>query len=298
MVAKGLVGVAAAGPAGFVAGVGAGLRAEAMGAVIDAAAGDAIGAIVKSGIDRYSPLLMKLDGTLTQEQAALLGILAVSVTLNARELGSMFKAMNGVPASGLAMAGGGGKGAGGGIGGSARLSAANKKQAANAFAKVEETTKHPARTSKALAGEILDPNDWKACTNNAKGGWQHPDWVKNKDGHWHHPYAKDFKGVANRPNVNNPELQEAMLQIFRPEDTLPGGTAGMLRLEVQRGLTTSHAEKAIIRILNLDHIRTSQTLSRLDGISLGKVRRDLIDALKIAGVDTSNLNQALKNIKT
>ena len=110
VVAKGLVGVAAAGPAGFVAGVGAGLRAEAMGAVIDAAAGDAIGAIVKSGIDRYSPLLMKLDGTLTQEQAALLGILAVSVTLNARELGSMFKAMNGVPASGLAMAGGGGKG--------------------------------------------------------------------------------------------------------------------------------------------------------------------------------------------
>ena len=110
VVAKGLVGVAAAGPAGCVAGVGAGLRAEAMGAVIDAAAGDAIGAIVKSGIDKYSPLLMKLDGTLTQEQAALLGILAVSVTLNARELGSMFKAMNGVSASGLAMAGVGGKG--------------------------------------------------------------------------------------------------------------------------------------------------------------------------------------------
>ena len=40
-------------------------------------------------------------------------------------------------------------------------------------------------------------------------------WTKNKDGRWHHPYTKEFKGIPNKPNVQNTKLQKALKDIYR-----------------------------------------------------------------------------------
>jgi hypothetical protein len=107
-------------------------------------------------------------------------------------------------------------------------------------------------------------------------------WSENKDGKWHHPNAKDIKGVHNRPNVRNSKLKEAMDELYRTKDQRPGGTAGELRREFFSGRDTSgHLQKANERITNLQRIIKEEKLSKLDRDAAARVINDLRNTINL-----------------
>jgi hypothetical protein len=117
----------------------------------------------------------------------------------------------------------------------------------------------------------LDPNnDWEP---------EEHGWTKNKDEKWHHPDAKNIKGIHNRPNVQNTRLSKQLDELYRPTDKRPGGTAGELRREVQYNLKKEHLVKAQERVNNLQRIVKEESLSRSDRKVAERIISDLRDAI-------------------
>jgi hypothetical protein len=104
MLAKGLVGAAVAGAAtagagavpGFIGGIIKGGADEVKGVAFSILTGDALGELIGKGIREYSPMLIKLDSTLTPQEAAILGSIAAATVLSSGEFRSFAKSMKGV----------------------------------------------------------------------------------------------------------------------------------------------------------------------------------------------------------
>jgi hypothetical protein len=109
------------------------------------------------------------------------------------------------------------------------------------------------------------------------------DWEKNKEERFHHPEAKDIKGIHNKPNAHNPQLRKALDELYKPTDKYPGGTAGKLREEIIKGLPKRHLIKAEERIVELKRIINNEPLSRTDRKIAERVIHDLRSAIKQAG---------------
>jgi hypothetical protein len=124
-----------------------------------------------------------------------------------------------------------------------------------------------------------DPNKWDK--NKKK------DWSKNTDGRWHHPNIDQFEGIANKPNSLDPKLDNIYNQLWRPNDTIPGGSAHALRYEVKNGLKLEHLQKVENRLSEIlkriDHAdRGILPLSRTERLTADRVANDLKDAISKA----------------
>jgi hypothetical protein len=109
------------------------------------------------------------------------------------------------------------------------------------------------------------------------------DWEKNKEERFHHPEAKDIKGIHNKPNAHNPQLRKALDELYKPTDKYPGGTAGILRKETELGWPKEHLIKAGQSIARLKEIINNEPLSRTDRKIAERLIHDLRSAIKQAG---------------
>ena len=69
-------------------------------------------------------------------------------------------------------------------------------------------------------------------------------WKKAKE--WHFPYEKYFGMIANKPIVQDPDLQKIYDQVYEPDvsDYIPGGIPHMLKEEVLAGAKLWSLQKA------------------------------------------------------
>jgi RHS repeat-associated protein len=93
-----------------------------------------------------------------------------------------------------------------------------------------------------------------------------------------------LSGKLNRPNVTDPDLIEAMDNLWRRQDLRPGGTIGELLREAQAGGELVHLEKAKGRLAQLTNRVNdfSAPLSRSDRAAAERVINDLKDAIRAA----------------
>jgi len=85
-------------------------------------------------------------------------------------------------------------------------------------------------------------------------------------------------GIPNRPPAVNRRLQDVFEQLWRDSDRIPGGTAGALRYELPRGIST-HVKKARERIRNLERIIKEENLIMKDRETARRVIEDLRKSL-------------------
>src|SRR5208283_296613 len=91
-------------------------------------------------------------------------------------------------------------------------------------------------------------------------------------------------GKLNPPKASDPVLQDAYRNLWRPEDTRPGGTIGELLREYASGGPLKHLEKAKGRLQQLlQRLKdTSNPLSQADRAGAERVINDLKDAIRTA----------------
>jgi hypothetical protein len=70
---------------GFLAGIGKGVADEVRGGVTALAVGDLVANAIDSGLQKFAPLLIEIDPTLTHSQAILLGSILATTAFSARE---------------------------------------------------------------------------------------------------------------------------------------------------------------------------------------------------------------------
>ena len=101
------------------------------------------------------------------------------------------------------------------------------------------------------------------------------------------PAASSVQQVANKRDtllnaVQNPALRSTVDQLYRPGATIgDGGTAAMLRHEIQTGRALTHLEKAQGRIKNLENIIRTQDLSLGDLQIANNLLNDLRNAVNL-----------------
>lgn len=86
-----------------------------------------------------------------------------------------------------------------------------------------------------------------------------------------------------RPSASDPKLQNIINDMFRPGDSLPGGTAGAVRNEILTGRPTGgkfHLNKARMYNRALENVLRNKNLSARDRATAEAMRDDLIDALE------------------
>ena len=90
------------------------------------------------------------------------------------------------------------------------------------------------------------------------------------------------KFFPTKPRAENPALQRTIDELFRESDTVPGGTAGALRVERITGEPIKgkfHFNKAKNRLQNLNNILGRKKLSPSDFKLAKRLQEDLMDAL-------------------
>lgn len=90
--------------------------------------------------------------------------------------------------------------------------------------------------------------------------------------------------VYEKPHTSNPRLQGIYEELWRVEDAIPGGTAGVLLHETRTQSELKHLQKAQDRIKNLNFFLKEKTelLSSEDRKVAGQVLRSLVAAVKEA----------------
>ena len=96
--------------------------------------------------------------------------------------------------------------------------------------------------------------------------------------------ARTLSRKLNRTNVNDPDLVDAMDNLWRKEDLRPGGTIGELLRESQAGGPLVHLQKAKDRMAQLiNRVNDfSRPLSQSDRAAAERVINDLKDAIRQA----------------
>jgi uncharacterized protein RhaS with RHS repeats len=102
-----------------------------------------------------------------------------------------------------------------------------------------------------------------------------------------HSRAVSFARRASRfagdvPTAENAALNDAITNLFRAGDEIPGGTAGALRYEILTGARVggkSHLRKAAQRLVQLRRILKREKLSDTDRATATAIADDLQDAI-------------------
>ncbi len=158
------------------------------------------------------------------------------------------------------------------------LSTARESFPAESPSPTGPTETYPANTEVPDTSRLF--KEEKSYAGDGVDGWQ-----KNSDGRWYHRDGAQFGGIPNRPNAEDAELQKAYEEIYRSENKIPGGTAGILRYEVRNNLAPRHLEKAENRLRQLQNRLTNgklPPLSRSDRKTAERVIHDLREAIKTA----------------
>ena len=102
-----------------------------------------------------------------------------------------------------------------------------------------------------------------------------------------HSRAVRFVRSASRfaddvPTAENGALNDAIANLFRAGDEIPGGTAGALRYEILTGARVggrSHLQKAAQRLAQVNKILKREKLSAADRATAQAIADDLQDAI-------------------
>ncbi len=110
-----------------------------------------------------------------------------------------------------------------------------------------------------------------------KPEWDFALWVHNSG-------PCPLSGKVNAPKAIDSVLQDAYRNLWRPQDTRPGGTIGELLREVESGGPLTHLQKAKERLTSLlNRVNdTANPLSAADRAGAERVINDLKDAIRIA----------------
>jgi hypothetical protein len=88
--------------------------------------------------------------------------------------------------------------------------------------------------------------------------------------------------VYEKPHSSNVALKNVYNELWRDIDAAPGGTAGILTIEVRERKELKHLKKAKDRVIQLTALRKSQRLSSADRKMLEQVLKDLRTAISEA----------------